>query len=336
MYTSPNGTPIEVPLITAHQYSRQFSPLLQLGQRLGKVSMVNALAKDVKRDTCPLRRSFVERPEGSDELTPLATLLRTTGETGGKGGGLRIALLMSLIWVTARPPYVTNRVAPYWAELLGREDPGGVGARAIRDALHELADRGLVQLHSTGARLEIILCNESHPETAEGDPNPYVPPYGLEQYIPVPRSFWTRGLAGELSGAGIAMYLCSLALTRSDDPEFFIAGAHFDERYGISRSSRKRGLAELTELGVLTVRVEETIDFKTFRKVRRNIYRVAKRYRQPVAWSPPAAEVAKEPEKALGPAARLSALTASSSGREREELARLLLSSRKPKRDSKR
>lgn len=274
--------------------------------------MVNTLAKDVRRDTCPLRRSFVERSEGSEELTPLAALLRTPGEVGGKGGGLRIALLMSLIWVTARPPYVTNRVAPYWAELLGRDDPGGVGARAIRDALHELADRGLVQLHSSGTRLEIILCNESQPETAEGDPNPYVPPYGLEQYIPVPRSFWTRGLAGELSGAGIAMYLCSLALTRSDDPEFFISGAHFDERYGISRSSRKRGLAELTERGVLTVRVDETIDFKTFRKVRRNIYRLAKRYRQPEAWTPPAIEAgAEKAKKTLDPAARLIAIAGS-------------------------
>lgn len=297
--------------------------------------MVNALAKDVRRDTCPLRRSFVERPEGNDALTPLAALLRTSGEVGGKGGGLRIALLMSLIWVTARPPYVTNRVAPYWAELLGREDPGGVGARAIRDALHELADRGLVQLRSTGTRLEIILCNESQPETAAGDPNLYVPPYGLEQYIPVPRSFWTRGLAGELSGAGIAMYLCSLALTRSDDPEFFIAGAHFEERYGISRSSRKRGLAELTERGVLTVRVEETIDFKTFRKVRRNIYRLAKRYRQPEAWTPPAIEAGAEKTKnALDPAARLSAITSPSSGREREETARLLASSMSSKRRS--
>jgi ribosomal protein S25 len=245
---------------------------------------------DVKRDTCPLRRSFVERPEGSDELTPLAALLRTTGQTGGKGGGLRIALLMSLIWVTARPPYSTSRVAPYWAELLGREDPDGVGARAIRDALHELADRGFVQLRSTGSRLEIILCNESQPQTADGEPIPYVPPYGVDPYIPVPRSFWSRGLAAELSGAGIAMYLCALALTRSDSPTFFISGSYFEERYGISRSSRKRGLAELTERGVLTVTVEETLDFNTLRKVRRNIYRLAKPYQQPPAWSPPDAD----------------------------------------------
>lgn len=233
----------------------------------------------------------MQRPQGSTELTPLASLLRTTGQAGGKGGGLRLSLLMSLIWVTARAPYTTSRVAPYWAELLGRDDPQEAGARAIRDALHDLADRGFIQLRSAGPRLEISLCNESKPETADGAPNPYVAPYGLEQYIPVPRTFWTRNLAGELSGAGVAMYLCALALTTSDDPEFFIAGSFFDDRFGISRSSRKRGLAELAERGVLTYTVESYNDLLTHRRVRRNIYRVAKRFQQPEAWAAPEAAV---------------------------------------------
>lgn len=258
---------------------------------------MNALAKNVKRDSCPLRRSFVQRPEGSTELTPLASLLRTTGEVGGKGGGLRLSLLLSLIWVTARAPYSTSRVAPYWAELLGRDDPQGSGARAVRDALHDLADRGFIQLQSTGPRLEITLCNESRPEAEDGSPNLYLPPYGLEQYIPVPRTFWTRNLARDLSGAGIAMYLCALALTTSDDPEFFISGSFFDERYGISRSSRKRGLAELADHRVLTYRVEESTDLLTHRKVRRNIYRVAKRFRQPEAWIAPEAATATQEAK---------------------------------------
>lgn len=246
--------------------------------------MEQSLADSVRRDACPLRRSFVELPEGGDGLTPLATLLRTRDSVGGKGGGLRIALLLTLIWVTARPPYSTSRVAAYWAELLGRDDPRGDGARAVRDALHELADRDIIQLRSTGSRTEIILRNESVPIGTDGRPTAYVPPYGKDPYLPVPRAFWTEGLAGQLSGAGIAMYLCALGMTRSDDPEFFISTSFFDERYGISRSSRKRGLAELTEYGVLTTRVEEALDTNTFRKVRRNVYRVAKKYRQPAPY----------------------------------------------------
>lgn len=249
--------------------------------------MTDSLVQTVKRDTCPLRRSFVERESGSELPTPLASLLRTQGAVGGRGGALRITLLMTLIWVNARPPYSTSRVAAFWAELLGREDPRGEGARVIRDALHELADREFVELHSSGGKTTITMRNESRPVDADGVPAAYEPPYGKEAYLPVPRVFWSEGLAGNLSGAGVAMYLCALALTRSDDPEFFISASHFEDRYGISRSSRKRGLAELAEHGVLTVRLEEEIDDATFRKVRRNVYRLTKKYRQPEAWVDP-------------------------------------------------
>ena len=197
---------------------------------------------------------------------------------------------MSLIWVSAYPPYSTSRVAPFWAELLGRGDPQGEGARAVRDALHELADRELVHLHNVGPKLTITLRNESTPLDANRQPIPYTPPYGHEPYLPVPRSFWADGVAGKLSGAGVAMYLCALAMTRSDQLEFFVSANHFEDRYGISRSSRKRGLAELVDRGVLTVRVEESFDTDTFRKVRRNIYRLTKRYKQPRPWTPPTGE----------------------------------------------
>lgn len=246
--------------------------------------MVETLAHNVKRDTCPLRRSFVERELGASAPTPLASLLRTRGSAGGQGGALRIALLMSLIWVTAKSPYTTTRVAAYWATLIGRsDDPRGDGARAVRDALHELADRGWVQLYSIGSKTVVVLHNESQP-VVDGEPVLYQPPYGNEPYLPVPRAFWTEGLAANLSGAGIAMYLCALALTRHDDPEFFISASYFEARYGISRSSRKRGLAELAERGVLTVRVEESVDLRTFRTLRRNVYRIAEQFRQPAAW----------------------------------------------------
>jgi len=248
--------------------------------------MDTTLATTVKRDSCPVRRSFVEMSDSKRGITPLASLLRTRDSVGGKGGGLRISLLMTLIWVNARPPHASSRVAAYWAELLGREDPRGEGARAVRDALHELDDRGWVNLRSTGSRTEIFLRNESEPVNDDGTPVPYTLPYGQTPYLQVPREFWTTGLVGELSGAGVAMYLCALALTRPDEPKFFISTSYFDEHYGISRSSRKRGLAELASNGVLTTEVEAEIDLNTFRKVRRNVYRITKAYRQPAAWKP--------------------------------------------------
>ncbi len=245
---------------------------------------MNELASAVKRDACPLRRSFVEREEGDQQLTPLAKLLRTQDEVGGKGGGLRISLLMSIIWICARAPYSTTRVAPYWAELLGREDPREEGARTIRDCLHELSDRGFIALRPEGSRIEIVLKNESGQEQPLGL-RQYRPPYGLEPYLQVPRTFWTTGLVGRLSGAGVAMYLVSLALTRHDSTDFFIAGRFFEERFGISRSSRKRGLAELVHENVLTVESVESVDLVTFRRRRRNVYTVSDEFRQRAPWS---------------------------------------------------
>jgi hypothetical protein len=88
------------------------------------------------------------------------------------------------------------------------------------------------------------------------------------------------------------MYLVALAMTRHDDSEFWLSGAFFDDRFGISRSTRKRGLAELAENGVLTSRSVSTVDIGTFRIVRRNVYTVADEYLQPAPKENPTAVAA--------------------------------------------
>ena len=253
---------------------------------------VRSPAENVLRDSCPLRRSFVERPTGVEEPTPLARLLRTQGDAGGKGGGLRVSLLLSLIWLCAKQPYTTTRVAAYWAELLSRDDPRVEGARVIRDCLHELRDRGLIELAARGTRVEIALRVETSRSEAG---SPYYPPYEVEPYISIPRAFWATGLAGKLSGAGVAMYLVALAMTRHTDPDFFLSGEFFEERFGISRSSRKRGLAELIKYGALTVRSVESVDLATFRRVKRNVYTVAKEFSQPAPKEIPDDKRTKDP-----------------------------------------
>jgi hypothetical protein len=240
--------------------------------------VAESLADMVKRDSCPVRRSFVQRDSPDEGLTPLARLLRTQDEVGGKGAGLRITLLLSVLWICAKEPYTTTRVAPYWAELLSRQDPAEEGARAIRDCLRELKSRGLVDLRARGNRIEIAPSLET--STAEL-PFPYLPPYQDEPYISVPRAFWTSGVAGALSGAGTAMYLCALAMTRHDQSSFFISGDFFDTHYGISRSSRKRGLSELQKLGVLSAEVVEGVSLETFKKTKRNVYTLAPDFAQP-------------------------------------------------------
>lgn len=253
----------------------------------------------VRRDALPLRRAFVQRAEGIDTPTPMASLLRSTNNAGAGGGALRITLLMSLIWVSSRPPFTTSRVASYWAELVGHPDPRGEGARTIRDCLADLEQRRFISLISDGQRVTIVLNNEAGARSSEDDPIRYTLPYENEAYLQVPRAFWSSGLVGDLTGAGVAMYLIALALTRHELPKFYLSGEFFDAHFGISRSTRKRGLKELQDKGVLTVESVESLDFTTMRKRRRNVYTITNEFKQPAAWEgeQPAAEVDSKPTK---------------------------------------
>ena len=112
----------------------------------------------------PVRRAFIERTDTAP--SPLSRLLSGTNASrggGGRGGRLRIALLVTLIWRLARSPHSTIRPARYWAELLHLDDPEGDGARAVRSTLLELERRGFVRTESRGPGKvpEIILCDES-------------------------------------------------------------------------------------------------------------------------------------------------------------------------------
>src|SRR5688500_8111034 len=77
-----------------------------------------------------LRRSFVARREGKVGPPPLALLMR-----GGRGGEVRLKLLLSLLWVGAKPPHDVTFPSRAWAHLIGLADPDTNGARRIREAI---------------------------------------------------------------------------------------------------------------------------------------------------------------------------------------------------------
>lgn len=202
----------------------------------------------------PLRRGFVT--SGAD-LPPLAQIMsgRSAGRGGGgRGGKTRLALLLSLIWVLASKPHSSNRPARFWAELIGLEDPESKGARAVRASLAELEKRGFVVVEpgEEGHPPTVRLLTEDmsgKPYTIPGSPEAG----GHEAYIRVPEILWTGGGIERLSGPALAMYLVVLTLYRSSDDErrMWISPASFKERYGLGESTRKTGLRELVEAGVL-------------------------------------------------------------------------------------
>lgn len=236
----------------------------------------------------PIRRDFIEKPEeGSSPLSQLLSGAKAAKGGGGRGGRLRVALLLTLIWQLARSPHTTIRPARYWADLLELEDPDKAGARAIRSTLLELERRGFIRTEDRGPGKvpEIILMNESLSKTD------YKLPYlqaieegkdGDTSYFRVPESFWASGLSAKLSGAGLAMYL--IAMSRAgwgNEPSFWISPAQFRSQYGLGESSRKKGLRELVDLGVVTheLRSIDRSGHAGYRRFQRSVYTVVAHYR---------------------------------------------------------
>ena len=236
----------------------------------------------------PVRRDFLQRPEGGN--SPLSQLLsgpKPGRGGGGRGGRLRVALVLTLLWRLAKSPHTTIRPARYWADLLQLEEPDTAGARAIRSTLLELERRGFIRTEGRGPGKapEIILRDESlrgidyklpylqaMEEGSEGDTS----------YFRVPESFWSTGLCSKLSGAGLSMYL--IAMSRSgwgDQPSFWLAPTQFREQYGLGDSTRKKGLRELVDLGVVTheVRSIDRDGHAGYRRFQRSVYTVVASYR---------------------------------------------------------
>jgi hypothetical protein len=242
------------------------------------VDLANALG--TRRGTgAPVRRGFAQRP-APGRRSALGGLLSGAAAPhggGGRGGRLRVALLLTLIWRLAAPPHSTTRPARYWADLLQLEDPDGAGARTIRNTIQELERRGFLRTvdRGPGHAPEVFLLSE------EGGAGEYQLPYiqamdgESTSYFRVPEELWRSGVAAKLSGAALAMYLIALS-AGSDGRDFWFSPALFRERYGLGESTRKTGLAELVDHNILFVQTTSVdgTGGTGYRRFRRNVYTV--------------------------------------------------------------
>ncbi|GAA2534544.1 hypothetical protein GCM10009860_13530 [Microbacterium mitrae] len=243
----------------------------------------------------PVRRAFIERTD--DSPSPLSLLLSGANASrggGGRGGRLRVALVITLIWQLAKSPHTTIRPARYWAVLLKLEDPDRAGSRAIRSTLLEIERRGFIRTEERGPGKvpEIILRDESLRGVD------YKLPYlqaieegaaGSTSYFRVPETFWSSGLCTDLSGAGLAMYL--IAMSRAgwgNDPSFWLSPTLFRKEYGLGESTRKKGLKELVDRGVLTheLRSIDRNGESGHRRFVRSVYTIVSDYRAAGATEP--------------------------------------------------
>jgi hypothetical protein len=175
---------------------------------------------------------------------PLARMIR-----GGRGGEVRLKLYLTMILIAVRPPHdIDNVPARAWAEVLDLEDPAGLGARRIADALQWLAKNKFVRLDSQRGRPPVVTLL-----SALGDGTRFDRGRGI--YVRVPIGLWQNFWITQLSGSGLALLLVLLDLQsgRKATAPPALPGP-MRRRYGLSDDTWTRASKELCELGLLDIR----------------------------------------------------------------------------------
>lgn len=257
-------------------------------QKLIARKLLSTFRKEARlsRTGAPVRRSFVLKT--GEGPSPLVRLLnQRDGKSGGPGGRLRLQIYLSLLWVCASKPYETSRPARVWAELLNLDDPETNGTRRVRAALKELAERKFVRLEPTKPTPTITVLSDLGDGSVYTNPGEAIVDSSGEarkshEYFRVPNAIWTEGYLGDMDGAAIAMFLVLLAESRGVCRDVWLSPHSLDELYGISASTRTKGIAQLKELELVTVKrqaVQSQINFSPSRQI----------YRIPILPDPPPA-----------------------------------------------
>ncbi|TCC32043.1 hypothetical protein [Kribbella speibonae] len=238
------------------------------------------------RPNTPVRRSFTELTPGINsglKVPPLAQLIR-----GGRGGSVRLRLLLALLWIAAAPPYEVRMPARAWAQLLDLPDPAGKGARRVADATRWLQQRSLIEVvPNEGGSNTLRILNEA------GNEQPYEPPgaayqrlrddpaaAGKHLYVRLPSTLWTYGWMAVLSPAAIAMLIILYVQlgrsgTAGTSGAVWISPSYAKESFKLSDETRARGLRELEVAGLVTVQRRELDASNVLAERRfRNVYRI--------------------------------------------------------------
>ena len=250
---------------------------------------VRAVAREAARrakKAAPVRWQFMERAQPDDPSPALARILRgdkAGRRGGGRGGEVRLKLLLSMLWMIRDPAPVLTVPSRAWASLLGLDDPAGRGTRRINEAIAWLGAAGfLIASKETGSIKRLITMRD---ETGADRPyelpgavlrslGPKDPRRAEHFYIQVPAGFWTNGWISLLSGAATSMLLLLLRLqaNRPTGTELWFSPGDAKERFDLSDDTRSKGLRELTMAGLVTME-RRAVDPSSFEYERvRNVY----------------------------------------------------------------
>lgn len=224
----------------------------------------------------PFRDEFFRTKVQNTVIHPLAELMnsRSGAAGGGRGGKTRVLLYLSLLWVAAGADHSSHRPASFWADLLGLPDPHGAGSRAVRSNWQELKRRGFISITPgdvSGDVLTVRALREDHSGRAYTIPSGS----GGDTYRRIPETAWqTLFHSQELSGPGLVMYLIALrAHGQARGGDLTFPRNYISTEYGISDSTRKAGVRNLVEMGVLTIEgVSRETGGSNDRRRGRNLY----------------------------------------------------------------
>jgi len=223
------------------------------------VSAATALAQRARGRSAQLRRAFVER-EDLAAPTALARVIR-----GGRGGEVRLKTYLSMLFIAGAAPYDVSYPARAWATLLDLDKPETKGARRVNEAISWLeANKFVTVANNPGQPSRVTLLNE------RGKGDKYELPGEVynrlrnkkgddvarrNRYVKIPPEFWTSGWLSVLSTPAVSMYLVLLCAQTSEEvSEVWFSPDQASKLYSLSADTRSRGLAELREAGLVTVR----------------------------------------------------------------------------------
>ena len=226
-----------------------------------------AADRSMRRTGIQLPVGFLRTSSGGSERAPLARMV-----SGGRGGGVRLKLYLSLVLIATEPPHRIRDQIPAraWAEMLDLPDPEKNGARRISDALVWLdANKFLKAERQQGAPPRLALLS------ADGSGRPFVRPGG--QYLTVPLDFWRNYWITAMSGMATALFMILLDNQGgiSSAGAAPIVTAVRRQQYGFSPDSWTRATQELESLNLLIVGDHAKIDGFVWSR-RRNTYWIDK------------------------------------------------------------
>lgn len=203
-----------------------------------------------RRVDIPVRSRFIRDVNaGSGETadTPMRQLVKS-----GSRDGITLRLYLALLWRCSSPPYNTVIPAQKWAELLALEPPVETYSRRVTSAIKRLEAANLISVERSKGKTSVItLLDEA------GDGTPYRPPRNgntpNNRWVKVPISLWQTEQFYELGTPGLAMMLAILAEGHDDGSPVWWSVQRFQQRIGITPSTRARGVKQLSEAGLVTV-----------------------------------------------------------------------------------